>query len=382
MDTTTCPVLLLASWIAWCLPAEAQPLFVPAPGSPIAVAGGPQNIVSGDLDGDGKHDLITADQGGSVTIFLGDGRGGFHPAPSSRIGLPISPGEMALGDVDGDGKLDLALTEHDSYGVTILLGDGRGGFAPAPGSPFASKDGRHPHTHGLALGDVNADGKADLVTANNADGDVAVLLGDGRGHFRGAPGSPFPVGPSPYPIAIGDLDGDGMPDIAAPNSSPGHRTVTVLLGDGRGGFRPASKSPFSTAGQAYYVALADVNGDRKVDLVATHNEDGHATVLLGNGRGEFEPSPASPVDLGHRAWGVVVRDVDRDGRVDLVTAAGDSVRVMLGDGRGSFAPAPGSPFAVGKGAWRLAVDDFNKDGKPDVATSDFESKSVTVLLGN
>src|SRR5436309_1362955 len=140
MGTSTSPVLLLASWIAWCLPAEAQPLFVPAPGSPIAMAGGPQNIVSGDLDGDGTLDLITADHGRSVTVLLGDGRGGFHLAPSSPTGLPVSPGEMALGDLDGDGKLDLALTDHDSYGVTILLGDGRGGLAPAPGSPFATKD--------------------------------------------------------------------------------------------------------------------------------------------------------------------------------------------------------------------------------------------------
>src|SRR4051812_20148502 len=101
MGTSTSRVLLLASWIAWCLPAEAQPLFVPAPGSPIAVAGSPQNIVSGDLDGDGKLDLITAENGRSVTVLLGDGRGGFHPAPSSPTGLPISPGEMAAGDVDG-----------------------------------------------------------------------------------------------------------------------------------------------------------------------------------------------------------------------------------------------------------------------------------------
>src|SRR5437879_2392271 len=131
MGTSSSLVLLLASWIARRLPAEAPPLFVPAPGTPVAVAGGPQNIVSGDLDGDGKLDLITADHDRSVTVLLGDGRGGFRPAPSSPTGLAVSPGEMALGDVDGDGKLDLALTEHDSYGVTVLLGDGRGGFRPA-----------------------------------------------------------------------------------------------------------------------------------------------------------------------------------------------------------------------------------------------------------
>ena len=91
--------------------------------------------------------------------------------------------------------------------------------------------------------------------------------------------------------------------------------------------------------------------------------------------------PGSPADLGSRAWGVVVADVNRDGKPDLVAATGDAVRVLLGDGRGSFRAAPGSPFAAGKGAWRLAVADLNGDGKLDVAATGVESDRVTVLLG-
>jgi hypothetical protein len=243
------------------------------------------------------------------------------------------------------------------------------------------KTGRHPHTHGLALVDVNGDGKPDLINANNDDNDVAVLLGDGRGGFRPAPGSPFAVGPSPYPLAVGDVNGDGRPDIVAPNSKPGTKTVTVLLGDGRGGFRPASGSPFATAGQAYFATLGDVNGDGRPDIVAAHGDDGRVTVLLGDGRGGFQPAPGSPVDLGSRAWAVAVADVNRDGKPDLIAATGESVRVLLGDGRGSFTPAPGSPFPAGKGSWRLAVADFNGDGKPDVAATGVEGGTVTILLG-
>ena len=114
------------------------------------------------------------------------------------------------------------------------------------------------------------------------------------------------------------------------------------------GLRPVPGSPFAAAGQPYYVAMADVNGDRRVDLVATHNDDGRATVSPRDGRGRFAPSSGSPVDLGHRAWGGAITDVDRDGKSDLIAAAGDSVRVMLGDGRGGFAPGPGSPFPAGR----------------------------------
>jgi hypothetical protein len=362
--------------------AEApRPLFEAAPGSPLVVAGGPQNIAVGDVNHDGKPDLVVACAKGHVAVLLGDGKGGFAPAPGTPVKLAIRPGEMALGDVNGDGHLDLALADHDLYAVTVLLGDGKGGFAPAPGSPFAMKQGEHPHTHGLALVDVNGDGALDLLTVNNDDNDVAVLLGDGKGGFRPAPGSPFAVGPSPYPLAVGDVNGDGRPDIITPSSKPGERTVTVLLGDGRGGFKPAPGSPVATAGQAYFVALGDVNGDGRPDLVVAHNDDGRVTVLLGDGRGGFRPAPSSPVDLGSRAWGVVVADVNRDGKPDLVAATGDAVRVLLGDGRGSFRAAPGSPFAAGKGAWRLAVADLNGDGKLDVAATGVESDRVTVLLG-
>src|SRR5436305_561248 len=122
------------------------PLFTPAPGAPIAVAERPEALAVGDVNNDGKPDLVVACANGPCVVLLGDGTGRFRPAPSGP--LNHSATELALGDVNGDGRLDLVLAHHDSYAVAVLLGDGRGGFAPAPGSPFAAKDGQHPHTHG------------------------------------------------------------------------------------------------------------------------------------------------------------------------------------------------------------------------------------------
>jgi hypothetical protein len=359
-----------------------QILFAPAPGSPIPVADGPGNVALGDVNQDHNPDLIVA--GGQViTVLIGQGDGRFRAARDGAIKVPDPPSDMVLGDFNGDGRLDLAMTNHDSYGVMLLFGDGTGGFALAPHSPFIMKEGLRPHTHGLNAGDLNGDGTIDLVTVNCNDNDLSVAFGNGQGGFTRAP-SPFAVGPSPYPAALGDLNGDHHLDIIATTTDRSRsdhalsRALTVLLGDGRGGFR-TSAVPLRTVHPGF-VAVGDVNGDSHSDLVATHLERSELTVLIGDGQGSFAETSGSPFDLGHAAWHIAMIDANRDGAADVVAAAGDGVRVMLSDGRGSFSQAPRSPIATGRGTWQLAVGDVNTDGKLDVVTGNLESDSVAVLL--
>ena len=369
--------------------AAGPTLLVPAEGSPLSVARGPGNVLFGDVNKDGKPDLLVASsQSRRLTILLGRGDGRFAPVAGAPLTVPENPTEMALGDLNADGNLDVALASHDSYAVTLLLGDGRGAFSPAPGSPVIMKDGKQPHTHGLGISDVNGDSRADLVTVNsNDDNDVSVRLADGKGGFVPAPGSPFAVGPAPYPLALGDINADGKVDMvvtstglgSAPGGGSPSKGLTALVGDGRGGFR-RSEIPTRT-NRTWFVAIGDVNADRQPDLVATHTEDRLMTVLLGDGRGNFTEVKGSPFDLGRNAWAVQVVDLNRDGKTDAVAAAENGVRVLLGDGRGGFTQAPGSPFATGKGTWKLAVADVNGDGRPDVAATNLESDTVSVLVG-
>jgi VCBS repeat protein/FG-GAP repeat protein len=361
-----------------------QSLF--APGSPIAIACGPDNVVAGDLNNDGKPDLVAAcGSARSITVLLGTGAAQFRA--SNPISVPDGPGEIALGDVNGDAKLDLAITSHDSYGVVMMLGDGKGGLALAPNSPVVMKQGGHPHTHGLAMGDLNGDRKLDLITVNSSDNDVSIAFGDGRGGFIRAPAT-FAVGPSPYPFGLGDVNNDGRPDIVATATAtgplraqqlPSSFALTLLLNDGRGGFR-TSQLPLRT-GEPWSAAVGDVNGDTKPDLVATHHNQSKLTVLIGDGSGHFTEAVSSPFDFGRSTFEVMLADVNRDGRLDAVAAAGEGVRVLLGDGRGNFKAAPGSPFLTGRGVWRFAIADLNGDAKLDVVTTNQESRSVSVLLG-
>jgi len=357
---------------AWAAP----PRFVAAPGSPIRVGARPSGVATGDLNRDGKPDLVVAVGGTStLSILLGDGRGRFSPAPALPVASP--PHIAEIGDVDRDGNPDLVATGHDSHGVFVWLGDGTGRFGSAVGSPYPALPGGKPHNHGLALGDVDRDGALDVVTTDDEAHVVAVLLGDGRGSFRPAARSPFPVGRQPYPPALGDLDRDGCLDVVTPDVESG--TLSVLRGDGRGGFAAAKGSPVRVTARPYFVALGDLDADGVLDAVASHDDVSLVTVLLGDGRGGFRAAAGSPVDLGRRAWKAVIHDVDGDGKRDLVLGSGDGVIVRLGDGRGGLAPA-GSPLPTGRGAWSLAVGDLDGDGKADVATADVESGTLSVLL--
>ncbi len=355
-----------------------SPVFTRAPGSPLNVGGRPNDIVVGDWNKDGRLDVVTCNAEETVTVLLGDGRGGFTHAAGSPIN--VAAHLVAAGDVNNDGNTDLALTHHDSFGVIVLLGAGDGRFASAPGSPFIAHEGAKAHNHGLTLNDVSSDGNLDITTSNQEDNSVSVLLGDGKGGFAPAAGSPYAVGRAPYPHYVGDVNRDGRPDIVTPNV--GSNDVTVLLGDGRGGFTPAPKSPYAVATRPYYVAVGDVNGDAILDLITTHDDISLMTTLLGDGRGGFAPAPRSPFDLGSRAFRLVAADINRDARTNLVvgTEGSDSVSVLLSDERGGYVHAAGSPYAAGSGP-RLATGDVNGDGKLDIITANSEAAEITILLG-
>jgi VCBS repeat protein len=151
----------------------------------------------------------------------------------------------------------------------------------------------------------------------------------------------------------------------------------LLLSDGKGGLAP-HQLPIRT-GEPWFAAIADLNNDRKPDIVATHHEQSAMTVMLGDGRGGFTEANGSPFDFGVSLFHLIIADVDRDGRMDVVATTGRSLHVLLGDGRGAFTQAASIP--VGPGAWRIAAADLNGDGAIDVVTSNSDANSVSVLLG-
>jgi len=362
-------------------PALPKVSLAPAAGSPLPIEA--YAIAVADMNGDHHQDLIVTAQ--HLQIFPGDGSGRFRSAPDFDLDLKGYFTELAIADVNADGKLDVIAAQHDQYSVLVFLGDGKGKFTPAPASPFWPRRGDHPHTHGLLVCDVNKDNKLDIITANNADGDIAVMLGDGRGGFTSAAKCVFPCGPSPYPLAAADVNEDGNIDILVPNSKPDLGTMTVMMGNGKGEFTASPSSPVkipAPARDVYYVAAADINGDGHLDVLLDGNHDDCASILLGDGHGNFKPAPQSPLHMGNRGWNVAFVDFDHDGTPDLISVNEKDIRIHWGDGHGWFKPNPLIIPSGGKGCWKLAVGDLNEDGFLDVITPNVESKNLTILLSS
>jgi hypothetical protein len=292
-------------------------------------------------------------------------------------------------DVNGDHKLDMVViaTENDWAGdgvVVVLLGNGDGTFQP----PVSYGTGGYAPGSG-AIADINGDGKPDIVVSNcstqndSCEGDiwVGVLLGNGDGTFQSP--QTYDAGGSGFfsSLAVADVNGDGKPDVLVTDclnsSNCSSAAVSVLLGNGDGTFQPpvAYRVPW----QPNSVVVADLNGDGKPDLIVG---DSVVSVLLGNGDGTFQP--AVTYNLDGAASSVAVADVNGDGIPDVlaVNPSWNTVNVLLGNGDGTFQSAQAypavSPFSP-VGPHQIVLSDINGDGKLDVVVA---LDGVGLLLGN
>jgi hypothetical protein len=333
----------------------------------------PKSIAAADFNNDGKIDLVVGGTGG-IGIFLGNGDGTFQ----TPVGTVASNSALAViaGDFNADGNSDIAVVDSGVNNITVFLGDGDGSFQA--GVDYAV--GRSPVA--IASVDLNEDGKIDLAvvdaTSETGDGTVSVLLGNGDGTFQSAVN--YGAGQDSTSIAVGDINGDGFPDLVVGNSSDG--TVDVFLGNGDGTLQAALQIGGFVSIDS--VAVADLNGDGKADVVAAGisgegagiGEAYSIGILLGNGDGAFSAPVLYATPPGD--YVVTIADVNGDGIPDLAVADpfGDATSTLLGYGDGTFGPA--TVYATSSNGYALVAGDFNGDGAVDLAVV---SLNVGVFLG-
>jgi hypothetical protein len=378
-----------ASWLGLTVLLQAQsPAFEDA--TPIQIGRGSGQLTLVDTNGDKHLDLVVHRFEHGVQVLLGNGHGQFSVAPGDPLDQKVEPAAIALGDVVADGQPDLivAFKDKDNEYLQVFHGDGQGRFGPGSTKRYATHPSFEFYKPAIKLADVDGNGTTDIITSNGRRNTIEILLGNVRTGdgpaFTAAPPVALTAGSNFYTFGVDDFDADGRADLVTTFDSTSTR-VELRKGVGNGRFLEPSGGVVVRAG-ARLAAVADVNADARPDVVVNHSDSGWMSILLNDGRGSLAHAPQSPRDLGREAWGVVVSDVNRDKRPDVVAATVNSrlrpyesrVAVLLGD---SFAAAPGSPFQVGDGAYQLAVGDVNEDGKPDVVTSSFETDSMSVLLG-
>jgi hypothetical protein len=348
--------------------------------SPISTAvSNSMAMVAADVNNDGKADLIVArrDQVAGY-VFLGLGNGHFS-APLSWEGSPgtETPTVLAVADINGDGKLDIVTGNDPNDGgafgerasVNVFLGRGDGNFSSSqPIFGFSV-----PNAQSIAVSDVDGDSRPDIILAGSGVVDVAIQGSNANFPWSVQSYTTVDLGATggPSRVAVGDVNGDTKPDIVV----AGGKNVDVLLNSGTGTFGTAQA--YDAAGAVFAVAVGDVNGDGHLDVV-TANLDWSSysrsvSVLLGRGDGTF--GTPQIYATGGSPTSIALGDFNNDGKLDIVTT-GAEMDVLLNNGNGTF----GASQAVGPGGSSVAVADFNGDGFLDLAQIDGSGASVDVLL--
>ena len=364
--------------------------------------------------------VVTANQAGATNLSAVDAGLFTESAGTLTAASPVSAYSLTVSSTLGNGELkaevsttsgDLlprltlsgatgqVLIQSDSgeivqslqpgtYLLTVSQATGAGGYrlttafteTSLPFAPLISGAG----TASVAVGDLTGDGIPDIVTANRVDDTVSVFLGTGDGTFE--PPETYAIGARVWHVTIADATGNGRLDILTANK--GDNTISILLNNGDGTFQPQIVIPVGTRPSA--VTVADLNGDGIPDLVVDNYAADTISVLLGEGDGKFQtPTVTAGTILSTKQGAgfagpspVTVADLNGDGIPDLIypNYAAGNVAVRLGNGKGTFGPA--TIYGTGAGAYQVSVADLTGDGIPDLVVVNAVADDVSVLMGN
>jgi hypothetical protein len=370
-----------------------------------ATGNDPEAVVVGDITDGQEPDIAVANfSDGNVSVLSRNATNdGYDPAQNYSVGdASTGPFGIAVGDLN-NGETDVVTANngntaggHPAYGwnntITVLSTTLQNGTANLFNTSTPYTVGQGPLA--VDIGDVNGDGLPDIVVANNGlvdqntglgNGDtISVILQNSTGTGF-LPAQTYTVGNGPTGVAIGDVNGDGWPDVVVANQNDG--TVSVLYGDGQGGLEPAQTLPVGAA--VWSVALADINGDGKLDIVATDPND-HAVAVLMRNSANTGFDAAQLYHTTGDPYGLAIADLNGDGRPDIIASNGTTTTGQTDNTVTEFVRNasntgfdPPTDYTVGPNPYGLAVADLNGEGKQDIVTTSLGTggSSITTLYG-
>ncbi|MEG5042772.1 MULTISPECIES: DUF4347 domain-containing protein, partial [unclassified Microcoleus] len=331
----------------------------------------PYGIATADFNVDGQPDLAVTNQGSdTVSILLGNGTGGFNPAPIPTLAVS-SPTSIAIGNFNNDNFPDLAVVGSGTGGaLSIFLANGTGGF----GSPTQYPTGVSPIS--VAVGKFNGDNFSDVAVVNTSPGStsgtVTILLANSSGSGALNFNTNLSAQSIPAFMTVGDFNGDTFSDLAVPNSLS--NTISVFLANGTGDFGAATN--FGAGTNPNSIANGDFNGDTFLDLAVVNGGSNNVSILLGDGTGGF--GAVSNFSAGTGLQGIVANDFSGDGQLDLAVGGTSGAAILVGNGSGGFSTPIN--FAAGTDPTSIIAGNFNADTLSDLAVANNGSDNVSVLL--
>lgn len=351
-------------------------LFVPANPATIPTGLNPDCIDTGDVNDDGRLDVVVANFSSSnVSVFLGNGDGTYQ----TPLTFPVSanPSSLIVTDLNDDCKLDIVTSSFSANNICSLLNTGLNGANTVSfGAPVLSPAGNG--IKAIAPYDFNGDGSTDLVIANSGSNNISLIISNKDGTFGNE--RTFAVGASPVALAVGDVNKDGSADVVIANS--GSNNISVLLRTEEPGCIFARQAIYDVGTNPSSVALGDINGDAVLDVVVTNRGSDNVSLLLGNGNGTFKAQ--TTLSVGKSPASVAVGDLNGDAFPDFVVAnsGSDNISIFLGNGNGTFAPQINYNSQFGPTYVKLANVNGPNAFMADILIADLTSSDVRILLNS
>lgn len=344
--------------------------------TPLAVGKQPFAIISTDVNGDNKRDLVTANyMDGNISVLLGNGDGTF--AQAANVATAVLPVALVAEDFSGDGKIDLAVACSNGamQHVTLLVNNGSGGFMTPT---YVDLGVGLPNPTGIVAGKFDNNNSIDLAVSLGGAGNVAVLVNNGTGTFTRSTASIGAGQTQPAALLAGDWDNNTRIDLITANFASG--ALSFLSNNGDATFATPAVAAL-TVTQPVALAARDFNGDGRLDIVTSSLNGNSLTLLQGKNDGTFQNPTTIAATNAKLPRSVVAPDLDKDGLYDLVAAnsGGDTVFIYRNKGAGTFEQTV-QLVNTGSQPYAVVVDDFNADGKLDLATANLNDGNVSLFI--